>query len=332
MKSGKLDSNLLEKIILSKLTHKRPEVLVRPSIGEDCAVLDLGDELCVVSTDPITGAANDIGRLAVHISCNDLAANGAIPVGLLTTIMLPEGTTVEEVDNLIKQIHEASEELKVEVIGGHTEVTSAVNRTVISCTAIGKSPKGRIIKSGGCQIDDDVILTKGAGIEGTAILSADYSDLLSKDLGLDLVENGKRFINLISVVPEGIIAADFGVNAMHDVTEGGVIGAAWELMTASGVGMDIYVDKIPIAKETQGICQYFSIDPLGLISSGAMLISCKDGEGLVKVLEENGIKAGIIGKITNENGYLINRDQRVPLEPPKRDELYKAIDIGNQWK
>ena len=141
LKTGKLDSRLLEKIILKNIYFKRDEIITRPGIGEDCAVMDFAPYECVLSTDPITAAIEDIGRLAVHISCNDIASNGIEPIGIMLAVMLPEGTTEEQLDQMMRQAGEVSEELNVEIIGGHTEITPAVKQPVIVSTAIGRGPK-----------------------------------------------------------------------------------------------------------------------------------------------------------------------------------------------
>ena len=191
MKSGKLPSDVLEQKIFSNFRFKREEVLVRPQVGEDCSVLDFGDYVCVLSTDPITGAANEIGRLAVHISCNDVAANGVEPFGLLLTILAPEGTTLEVLQDIVRQAAEEAASLRVEIIGGHTEITQAVNRIVVSTTAIGRVEKDKVVKSAGALPGDSIILTKWAGLEGTAIIAHDLAKRLDDRVDGRLLENAR---------------------------------------------------------------------------------------------------------------------------------------------
>lgn len=141
LKVGKLDSDVLQKIVIDKIKYKRPEVKTRAGIGEDCAVVDFGQYECVVSTDPITAAVSDIGRLAIHISCNDIASNGIEPLGITLAVMLPEGTTEKDVETIMAQAGAAAEAAGVEIIGGHTEVTKAVNQPVIVSTAFGRTQR-----------------------------------------------------------------------------------------------------------------------------------------------------------------------------------------------
>lgn len=324
MKSGKLPSDVLEKRILSSFRFKRKEVLVRSKVGEDCSVLDFGEYACVVSTDPITGASNEIGRLAVHISCNDVAANGVEPFGLLFTILAPEGTTLEVLQDIVRQAAEEAASLKVEIIGGHTEITPAVNRIVVSTTAIGRAAKDRVVTSSGAKPGDYIILTKWVGLEGTAIIAHDFEKRLRGRMDDALLESAQAMMGHISVVKEGMIAGKMGATAMHDVTEGGVLGALWELAEASGVGLRIYEDKIPVRPETQAICEEFGLNPLKLISSGCMLITCRDGQGMLEALNREGIPASIIGEVVEEGRTLVSGEREEPIDPPESDELYKV--------
>jgi hydrogenase expression/formation protein HypE len=326
MEIGKVPNSVLQKIILDKIKYNRTDVLIRPKIGEDCCAIDFGENACVMSTDPITGAANEIGKLAVHVGCNDIASCGVEPLGILITILAPKGTTEQDLDIVMSDICQTSELLNVEILGGHTEITNAVTRFVIITTTVGKVPSNALVKTSGAQPGDRIILTKSAGIEGTAIIAHDKEDELHKNLDSKTIETAKSFINSISVVKEGIIAGKFGVSSMHDVTEGGVLGAVWEVAEASVVGAKIYKDLIPIEEETKIICNYFDIDPLKLISSGCMLITCKDGDKLVKEMLEKGIKATVIGMITKETERIIKSGNGFEeIHQPDSDELYKVV-------
>ncbi|HHU16998.1 MAG TPA: AIR synthase [Clostridiales bacterium] len=327
MKSGKLNNELLKSIVFNNITYQREEIMVRAGIGEDCAVIDFGEFACVISTDPITGASNKVGRLAVHIACNDIASNGVEPLGLLLTLLVPEGTTEAELNEIMKEAGEAAAELNVEIMGGHTEVTSAVNKIIISATVIGKHPKNKVIFSKGAQPGDLVIMTKSAGLEGTAIIAHDWEDRLRKDLGDSIVEEGKKMMQDISVVKEGVIAGKIGVTAMHDATEGGLLGALWELCEASKVGTLIDREKINIAPVTKEICQYFNLDPLRLISSGCMLITVAQEKApeLLNEYKKNGIVATIIGKVTASGRFMQDGENLLEILPPIGDELYKVF-------
>ncbi len=324
MKEGKIPPELLKSMVFSNIKVRRPEVILRPEIGEDCAAVDFGSHACVLSTDPITAASKGAGALAIHISCNDIASSGVRPLGILVTILAPPSACEEDLRRVMEEAGDAAAALGVEIIGGHTEVTSAVNRIVISTTALGKVPKERIVKSSGAKAGDDVIMTKWAGLEGTSIIASDKEEELRGRLTSEEIESAKAFIEHISVVEEGAAAGEFGASSMHDVTEGGILGAAWEIAESSGKGIDIYIDDIPIKEITRKISDIYGIDPYRLISSGSMLITAKDGARLVEILAKKGIPSAIIGKVIGKGRNIIKNGETYPLAPPDTDEIYKA--------
>ncbi len=330
MKTGKLSPSDLERIVFPYLGVRRPDVLVRAAVGEDSAIIDFGDWVCVLSTDPITGAAKNAGWLAVHVSCNDVASSGAEPVGVLVTVLLPERATEEGLRDLMEEAHRAASELKIEVLGGHTEVTPGLPFTIISSTAVGKAPKKRYVVSSGARVWDALVLTKSAGLEGTAILATDFEDRLRDSLGAGLLARAQAFRREISVVAEGLAAASMGATAMHDATEGGVLGAVHEMATSAGLGVELRADAVPVREETRALCDFFHADPLKLISSGAMLIACPDGDRMVEGLSQRGITAAVVGRVTaTESGrWVISGGWRRELEPSYRDELWRILESG----
>lgn len=331
MKVGKLNWDDLKSIIDDNRGYKREDVRIRSSIGEDCSVINFGDYECILSTDPITGAERGIGKLAVHINCNDIASSGVEPVGILVTILAPENTTLDQIKKVMNEIHEETQKLSVEILGGHTEVTTAVNRIIVSCTAIGKGLKEAAVATSGAKVGDDIIVTKQLGMEGTSIIVNDYYDTVRKILSASEIEEAKDYVEKLSVVKEGIISGEFGVNSMHDITEGGVLGALWEVAKASNVGFKVYRDKMPISEATNKLCNKYEIDVLRFISSGSMLITTGNGEALVRKLKTNGINAAVIGNITNDKGIMIDNQVEIEVEPPERDELFSLQEKINKF-
>lgn len=327
MEAGKVPNEILDKIVFSKIKKFREEVILRPRIGEDCSAIDFGQYACVLSTDPITSAVDKVGQLSVHISCNDIASSGVEPLGLLVTILCPVGTSEAELEKAMDQICVTAAELNVEIIGGHTEITPSVNQIIVSTTCIGRAKVNEIVSSSGAKVGDSVIITKSAGMEGTAIIASDFEHKLHNVISQEELNHAKSFINSLSVVKEGVLAGKFGATSMHDITEGGVLGAAWEVAEASGTGIIINKDNIPVDSVTRKICNELDLNVLRLISSGCMLITCPDGEGLVKLLESNNIKATVIGTITanKDERLLISKEEGTveDIEPPTADELYK---------
>ena len=327
MEIGKVPNSILESLILNKLKNNRKDVLLRPGIGEDCSAVEFGGYACVLSCDPITGTALEIGRLAVNISCNDIASCGVEPIGLLVALLCPPGTTEADIGQVMGQLTKTAEEINVDILGGHTEITSAVTRFVITCTAVGRCLKDRLITTAGAQMGDSLVLTKHAGLEGTSIIAHEKQKELTDALGEEIVNEAKGYMNNLSVVKEGLAAAGFGVNAMHDVTEGGILGAVWEICEASGHGAEIIIDNIPVTMSTRMICEYYGISPYKLISSGCMLISAADGEGLVKHLAHAGVQAAVIGRLNGkkEDRMMIAGGKAQLIPQPESDEIYKVV-------
>ena len=326
---GKLDSDVLKRIVIDKIKYKNENVKVRAGVGEDCAVVGYGDYDCVISTDPITSSINDVGRLSIHISCNDIASNGVQPIAITLAVMLPKGTAEEDVEKIMAQAAKSAEDVGVEIVGGHTEITEAVNQPVIVSTAFGKVVAGESQSASDMRAGDVILMTKQAGLEGTGIICSDYEEELSKVLSADELAEGKRMLDDVSVVKEGVIAGKIGTHGMHDVTEGGILGAVWEMCNISGLGVLLDEDEIAVSEVTEKVCAHFSIDWKRLISSGCMIIvaSAEKADDICAELGKNGVMVSEIGRVTMADEGLMLKKSDGSLEeidPPKTDELYRV--------
>lgn len=312
---------------MDNISFKREDVVLRSGIGEDCAGVSFGDDVCLLTTDPITGAASEVGKLAVHISCNDIASNGAAPIALLLTILAPESTTEDELKLIMKQAHEEAAKLEVEIVGGHTEITNAVNRIIVSSTAIGKQKKSQLFSNKNLQLGDLIIMTKSAGIEGTGIIAYEKEEELESILSQEELLTAKNLLDKISVVKEGIVAGKNEVTSMHDITEGGVLGAVWEICEGSNLGAMLKYESIPIHNVTKKICRHYDLNPLRLISSGTMLMTIGPDklDVLMNALNKSFIDAAVIGEITSKDVYIERRGRLSYVTPPDSDELYKVV-------
>lgn len=325
MKIGKVSETVLKRSIFKQIHTKRDEVLLGAGVGEDCAAVKLSPgEIFVISTDPITGTVKDVGMLAIQITANDLASSGAEPVGVMLTVLLPEEIEEEDIREMMRQVEEACAYFHIQVMGGHTEVTRAVTQPVISVTGVGKVREDRLVSTAGAKPGQDILVTKWIGIEGTSIIAKEKEKELLERFSQAFVDTAKGFDQYLSVLPDSRIAVEHGVSAMHDVTEGGIYGALWEVAEASGIGLEIDLKAIPIRQETIEICEYFELNPYYLISSGCMLMAADQGHDLVRKLEAAGIPAAVIGKATDGKARRIwNGGEESYLERPKTDELYK---------
>jgi hydrogenase maturation factor len=326
---GKLPIALLKQCIAQRGILD-PAVIIGPRFGEDCAVIDLGDQYLITKTDPVTFATEEIGWYAVHVNANDIATMGARPRWLQTCLLFPPGVTEAAVRRVFSQIDGAAKELGIAVTGGHSEITPAVNQPVVIGDMHGLVAKDRLVTSSGARPGDLVVVTKSAGLEGTSILAAEKADMFRSRLDESLRQEalGLRHTPGISVVKEALVAADYGATAMHDPTEGGIAMGLYELASASAVGLTLDLDAIPILPVTQQICRCFGLNPLGLISSGALLLTIPPDRwpALHNVFQSHGIAARVIGAIHPGNEiHAVAHGKAVPFTYSEVDELTKVL-------
>ena len=333
--TGKLPLGLLDDLLGTYTGSNDPRVIVGARLGEDAAVIEFGETLLVVKTDPITFATDEIGYYAIHVSANDIATMGATPKWYLPTVLLPQqGTDVDGVTAIFKSLHDAAADIGVTICGGHTEITTGVDRPIIAGQMLGEVSKNALITSDGLQVGDRILLTKGMGIEGTAILARELTDELDGyGVSNEIVERAVKFLRDpgISVLPEARIACRVArPHAMHDPTEGGVATALRELAAASNVGLAVYEDALYAEEETHALCKALSIDPLGLISSGALLIGLAEADVDVTrtQLEKAGIRSEVIARVESPVfGLRIGRGTEWSDLPSfARDELARILD------
>jgi hydrogenase maturation factor len=327
---GKVPPEILQTIVFSKLGHSDPNVLLGPELGEDAAVIKIGDQVIVAATDPITGSVEDVGWLAVHVNANDIATFGVSPRWFLASIMLPSGYAPEQLGKIMNQIDSAAKELGVAVTGGHSEITETVSKPIVVGFMIGMAQINQYVTSRGAQPGDVIIATKTVGIEGTSILAAEGGAYLSKEIGKDIVEQALHLRNSISIVKDGVTAFQTGfIHAMHDPTEGGLANGVHEICDASGVGCELEHDLIPLHDTTKQICEHLQINPLELISSGSMLICCenKHSKQVTDQLNSVGIDSVIIGSIVSDPNYRKLRYNGIlqDLSRPTTDALWSAL-------
>lgn len=329
---GKLDHDRLAQL-LTQYAPTDERVVVGPAVGEDAAVIDFGDRYLVAKTDPITFATDEIGWYAVNVNANDVAAMGATPRWFLATLLLPgDATTDELVDIMFAQIGSACAALHVSFVGGHTEITYGLSRPIVVGQMLGEVARDDLVTSAGAHPGDVLLLTKGVGIEATAIIAREKWDKLSGRLPAADIERARDFLHDpgISVVQDAAVATHAGdVHAMHDPTEGGLATGLHEVARAAQVGLIIDRAALPIDPLTEALCQLFDLDPLGLIASGALVLAVApdDAAAIVGALRAAGIRTAQIGQVVAaeqgvkmlENGELVD----LPLFP--QDEITKLF-------
>ena len=310
-----------------------PRIIFGPGLGRDAAVIDFGDRYLVTKSDPITFATDQIGWYAVNVNANDIACMGAKPRWFVATLLLPEDKSdYELVERIFNQLHQASTELGISIVGGHTEITHGLDRPIIVGAMFGEVQPNDFIRSDGARPGDKLILTKGICVEGTALLAREMKTTLQLSLDQPILEKASRFLfdPGISVVREAGILVNAGeVHAMHDPTEGGIATGIHEMLEASGYGAILNAESLPIYPETQMICNALDLDPLGLIASGALLaaVSSQDAVSLVMALEDAGIAASIIGTVKEESDIVVySANGSKPLPRFTRDEITRVFD------
>ncbi len=334
LQSGKLDIQILGRF-LRRYVLSDERVLIGPRIGEDTAAIDMGEKVLIVTTDPITFATDEIGYYGVVVNANDVATSGARPRWFTANILLPEKRTKRAlVDRIFRQIHRACEEFGISLIGGHTEITYGIDRPILVGHMMGEVRKGELVTTGGAKIGDDVLLSKGICIEGTSIIAREKeSELVSRGISRNLIKRAQSFLYDpgISVVGEARMAHETGrVHAMHDVTEGGLAVGLHELAIAAEVEIEVEEAEIPVFEESRIICEAFGLDPMGVIASGALLITAPPSEA-EKILERasaQGVAITRIGRVNKgkPSVNLISNGRKRPIPYFPRDELVRIFE------
>ncbi len=321
---GKLPNDLLREY-LNQFVFDDPSILVNPGVGEDTAAVNIAsEEVLVLKSDPITFATDSIGQYAVLINANDIATSGAKPRWLLTTLLFPCGVTPYEIRHVINELKAFCRHWDITLCGGHTEITDAVTRPVVTGMMAGTVTRRNLIDKRNMAPGDRVLLTKGVAVEGTAIIAREFGDRL-RNLGMtdSEIDTGRQFLASISIIPEARIAAESKmVSAMHDVTEGGLATAAEELSIAGGYRIEIDMDSIPVFTETRKVCRLLDIHPLGLIGSGSLLICCRQAgcEKLIKAIRMAGIDVYRIGKV-------LEKGQGISAVKKARPTLWPQFEV-----
>ena len=331
---GKLPPDHLARLLQQIAIHD-PSVRLGPGIGRDCAVIDFdGDQMLVAKSDPITFATDEIGWYAVHVNANDLATTGATPRWFLATVLLPQTIAPEAIDRIFDQMQVACAAVGATIVGGHTEATYDLTRPIVTGTLLGTVARDRLITPEGARPGDAIILTKRLAVEATAIMAREKAERLSLAFDKEFLQHCRQFLHTpgISVLREAQIAVQAGrIHAMHDPTEGGIATALTELAVAARVDIQIDAGAVPIYRETQALCDYFGLDPWGIIASGSLLLAVEAtaADRVVEALQQSQIEAAVIGQVIAESDrpiVLAEVDDRIePLRAFERDEIAKLF-------
>lgn len=321
IKSGKLSINQLEEIIFKNLGYERDDVITRPFVGQDCGCFLGNEDIITVTSDPITATSEDMGRLAVIVNLNDIATSFATPLAITVTILAPVGTTQEEIKKLMSDISDECIKNKVQIIGGHTEVTSAVNKMIVSITAFGRIEKGKFNSISKVHSGQKIYMSKSISLEGIMIIVKEKKEELKNVLSQEEIQRAENFYDELSVAKDSYVLRNKDISFLHDVTEGGLFGAIYEMMRYCNKGCVINYNDIKINNITRKVCNYYKIDATRLISSGCMLIITDD------ILEEeiDGVSFTQIGVVTDEDMIFIKDGKTITITEPDSDAIYEVL-------
>jgi hydrogenase maturation factor len=325
MKAGKLSESVLKRSVLKQLHTTGEAQLVRPGVGVDYGAIRTGTgEAVITATETRCLGNGSMGAAGVYAALNNLVCSGARPLGVTVSLLLPTALTEQDLRDRVGAIDRVCEAEQLPVLGGHTEVVRSVTEPVLTVTAVGVVQQDALVGNTGARPGMDILVTKWIGLEGTAILAEQQEEALRTRYAQPFVDQAKQFAGFLSVRTEAAAAAQSGVAAMHDLSEGGVFGALWELGQCAGIGLDIDLKKIPIRQETVEICEFFDLNPYKLLSGGSLLLAADDGNALVRAIAEAGGKATIIGKATGGNDRVLRNGEEFRfLETTQTDELWK---------
>ena len=346
MNTGKISEKVLKRSVLKQIETEREEVLNGAGIGEDCAIFSFSDrnvtscmqEAVIRLKDDMEAVKYDaeprvtISHLIKRCT-NNLAAAGSQPVAVMITMLLPEILEETDLKAFVVEAETTCKELSISIAGGQTRVTGKITAPIAVATGFGTLPLSAGYADGDVRHTSrhampgqDIVVSKWIGLEGTAFLARRYREDLLSRYPAYLVDEAACFDRYLPVLPEAAAAVEFGVCAMHDVSEGGIFAALWELAEAAGVGLTVDIKKLPLRQETVEICEHCNVNPYELLSGGSLIMTAEDGLGLTAWLRERQIPAVIVGKVTDSNDRVIlNGDEVRYMDRPKRDEIYRVF-------
>ena len=316
---GKVPRELLDELVLSRTGADDDRVLQGPAYGEDAGAIRLGDDVLVVNPDPISMAVGRVGTLGVHVACNDVAASGGTPAWLTCVAFLP-GSSDDALDAITRQIDATATELDVAVVAGHTEYAPALSDPMVVVNCLGLAD--RYVPTGGARPGDRLLVTKGAGVEATAILATDFADRLADEVDRETIELAETFYDEVGVVEDAAAVAPHA-SAMHDPTEGGVVQGALEMAVASGVRLEVDPDAVPVREPTAALCGAVGVDPMRTFGSGALLAAIPEAstDPVAAALDDAGIEYAFVGTVREAPEPSLQLGAETITEPV-RDEMY----------
>ena len=326
MRIGKITENALKRSVLKQIKTEFKNK-TSAAVGTDCAFSD--SKKTFSATCPLAVNVSDIGYYAVMKAVNGIVSQGLKADLVLVTILLPEDAEEQTLKKIVADAISAAKKCDVVYSGGHTEVSTAVTRPVVTATCIGvenEDEGAKALLTSKMEAGQELVITKWVALEGTAMLSSEKFGLLSEKYPVPFIDEAREFKDYLDIVDEMKIAIKTGISGCHDLSNGGVFAGLWELASRAGLGLKVDLKKIPIRQESVEICEFFEINPYQLLSGGSLLFSTNNGEKLVSALGEAGIPAAIVGTLEEgKDRVIINSDETRFLDLPQTDEIHKVL-------
>ena len=324
MRIGKVKESILKRSVLRQLHNHSEEG--SPASGEDAGVLFMPefseDAGVALSVNPIEGWTFAAKR-AVYGAVNSMLAAGAKIRAISLSILMPQDTEEKQLKSLMKEIDVLCTQEDILVLSGHTAVSPFVSTLILSVTAMGIQKKKEEARAE--YTDLDLVIAGTIGREGAAMIATEHANRLEERYAPSYIETAKHLFDDGSMSAVSDILQEREVISIHDVREGGIFAALWEMAAAKNVGLSVDLKNIPIRQHTIEVCEYFNLNPYMLRSGGTLLLACANGARLVEQFQKAGIEAAVIGQTTSGNDRLIHYDEEARfLEPPKMDEYYKV--------
>ena len=333
MKIGKVAESVLVRSVLKQMKlNQGMKMIDGASVGADCAIFEpfTGGQMCSNMQEGAVRDATDLHRIFHRVANNLACAGGIKDLGAMVSLLVPETMEEQDLQVFTKEIGKVCKSLNMNVMGGQTNVSFDVDRLHVAVTGIAPVQPNHMTPGGRVLPGQDIVVSKWVGLEGTAMVAKALRDKLKERYPLYLIDEGEAFSQLMSIVPEAAVAISSKVSGMHDVSEGGIFRALWEVAQRADVGLNVDLKKIPIKQETIEICEFFQLNPYELLSGGSLIMTCQDGEALVESLALANIPAAVIGKITEGHDKIVTNEEEIRfLDRPRTDEIYKMEDL---WK
>lgn len=325
MKTGKVPVNILKRSIINEIKQKNKEVFKGAGVGADYALLRLKALEDIVVTTNIYEASNSLSAaLAVYKAGNNMACSGAVLIAVTVSMTLPVEFQESELKAYMKAMDDAAEKLQVEIAGGDTQISENVQVPILTVTGIGRVSAENSMEERKVCAGQELVVSKWIGMEGALLIVNAKEEELQNRYPYAMLDRVMAMEHEMTVLLEAATAVKSEVSAMHDLSEGGILGGLWEFAGKHGVGLEIDIKKIPVKQEVIEICEYFELNPYALRSGGSLLMAVNNGSNLVWELNKLGIEASVIGRITDGNDRIIrNQEETRYLDLPQADEIYK---------